>query len=190
MERPARMTRQPLTDLGMLVGGVIVRDGMDELTGRHRRLDCVEEADELLMPMLLHTSTDDRAIQHVEGCEQRGGAVSDVVVRHSATAALLHWQAWLGAIERLYLDFLVDRVGLYMDPMSLSLAANCGSLDSLNRRVRCGCKPCLRQMRCTELTLMPWTLAVAAAVQCVVSPAGSARVAETTRAATSASRGG
>src|SRR6202042_3441282 len=108
MERPARMTHQPLTDLGMLLGGVIVRDGMDELTGRHRRLDCVEEADELLMPMLLHTSTDDRAIQHVEGCEQRGGAVSDVVVRHSATAALLHWQAWLGAIERLYLAFLVD----------------------------------------------------------------------------------
>ncbi len=44
--------------------------------------------------------------------------------------------------------------------MSLSLAANCGSLDSLNRRVRCGCKPCLRQMRCTELTLMPWIVAV------------------------------
>src|SRR4029077_9679532 len=80
MERPARMTRQPLTDLGMLVVGVLGRDGMDELTGRHRRLDCVEEADELLMPMLLHTSTDDRAIQHVEGCEQRGGAVSDVLI--------------------------------------------------------------------------------------------------------------
>ena len=30
-------------------------------------------------------------------------------MRHSATAALLHWQAWLGAIERLYLAFLVDQ---------------------------------------------------------------------------------
>jgi hypothetical protein len=43
--------------------------------------------------------------------------------------------------------------------LSLSLAANYGPLDSLNRRVRCGCRPCLRQMRCTELTLMPWSLA-------------------------------
>src|ERR1035437_1244953 len=74
--------------------------------------------------------------------------------------------------------------------MSRSLAANCGSLESLNTRVRCGCRPCLRQMRCTELTLMRWTLAIAAAVQCVASPGGSARVAATTRATTSGSRGG
>ena len=38
--------------------------------------------------------------------------------------------------------------------MSRSLAANCGSLDSLNWRMRCGCRPCARQMRCTELTLI------------------------------------
>src|SRR5450759_2050194 len=67
--------------------------------------------------------------------------------------------------------------------------ANCGSLDSLNWRVRCGCKPCLRQMRCTELTLMPLALAMATAVQCVVSPGGSVSVAETTRASTSSASG-
>jgi hypothetical protein len=32
----------------------------------------------------------------------------------------------------------------------------------------CGCRPCLRQMRCTALTLMPLAVAIAPAVQCVV----------------------
>jgi hypothetical protein len=48
----------------------------------------------------------------------------------------------------------------------------------------------LAPMRCTELTLMPLTLAIASAVQCVVSPIGSASVRETTFAFTSASSGG
>ena len=61
------------------------------------------------MPMMLHTSPDHRAIQHVQRCEQCCGAVSLIVVCHRATAALLHWQAWLRAIERLYLAFFVDR---------------------------------------------------------------------------------
>ena len=38
--------------------------------------------------------------------------------------------------------------------MSRSLATNCGSFESLNCRIRCGCRPCARQMRCTELTLI------------------------------------
>ena len=74
--------------------------------------------------------------------------------------------------------------------MSRNLATNFGSLDSLNWRIRCGCRPCLRQMRCTELTLMPLALAMAAAVQCVTSPGGSVSVSATTRAATSAPSGG
>src|SRR5689334_5184047 len=41
-------------------------------------------------------------------------------------------------------------------------------------------------MRCTELTLMPVSLAIAAAVQCVLSPGGSSNVRETTRASTAA----
>lgn len=74
--------------------------------------------------------------------------------------------------------------------MSRSLAASCGSLDNLNRRVQCGCKPCLRQMRCTELTLMPCSLAIAGAVQCVVSPGGWAWVAAMTPAGVWAASGG
>ena len=92
IERPTRVSGEPLTDLGMLVGGVVVDDAMDKLAGGHRCLDRIEEADEFLVPMLLHTTADDLAVQHVEGCEQRGGAVPDVVVRHGATAAFLQRQ--------------------------------------------------------------------------------------------------
>src|SRR5580658_11255233 len=49
------------------------------------------------------------AVHHIEGCEQRGGAVPDVVVRHGATAAFLQRQARLGAVERLDLALFIDR---------------------------------------------------------------------------------
>ena len=75
---------------GMLVGGVVVEDDVDGLADRHLRLDGVEEADELLMPVALHVLADDGAVEHVEGGEQRGRAVALVVVGHGAGAALLH----------------------------------------------------------------------------------------------------
>src|ERR1700732_503794 len=53
----------------------------------------------------------------------------------------------------------------YSPTISLSLAANCGSLDSLNRRTRCGRRPGARQIRCTELTLFPAAFAIAEPVQ-------------------------
>ena len=80
MEGPAGMVGEPGTDLGMLVGGVVVDNGMDQLAGRHLRLDGVEEADELLMAMALHVAADDRAVEHVERGEQRRGAIPFVVV--------------------------------------------------------------------------------------------------------------
>ena len=79
------------------------------LFGWDLRLDLVEKADELLMPMPLHAAADDLAFEHVEGGKQGGGAVALVVVGHGAGAALLHGQAGLGAIERLDLALLVDR---------------------------------------------------------------------------------
>jgi hypothetical protein len=45
-------------------------------------------------------------------------------------------------------------------------------------------------MRCTELTLMPLTLAMTAAVQWVVSPGGSVSVRAITRSVTSRASGG
>lgn len=39
MERPARVLGEPSAHVGMLVGGVIVGDGVDQLAGRHSGLD-------------------------------------------------------------------------------------------------------------------------------------------------------
>jgi hypothetical protein len=129
------------------------------------------------MPVPLHAATDDVAFQHVENGEQRGGAVALVVMGHGAAASALERQAGLGAVERLDLTLFGDRqdnrmrrrIDIQADNVG-SLAAKCGSLDSLNCRSRCGCSPWARQMRCTELTLMPTCAAIAPAVQCVVSP--------------------
>ena len=121
-------------------------------------------------------------------------------MRHSAAPATLERQSRLGTVKRLDLALFVDRqhngVGRWIDveaddvPMSRSLAAKWGSLDSLNCRSRCGCRPCPRQMRCTELMLMPVVLAIADAVQCVVSPGGARSVRATTLSAISEARGG
>ena len=109
VEGPAGMAGEPGADLGVLVGGIVVEDGVHQLARRHGRLDAVEEADELLVPVTLHALADDRAVQDVQGREQRGRAMSDIVMGHRTGAALLHRQAGLGAVERLDLGFLVDR---------------------------------------------------------------------------------
>ena len=69
------MAAEPLDDLGVLVGGVVVDDSMHQLAGWHPGLDGVEEADELLVAVTLHAATDDVAVYHVERGEQGGGAV-------------------------------------------------------------------------------------------------------------------
>lgn len=76
MERPVGMSAQPFDHLGMLVGSVIVEDGVNRLASRDLALDGVEEADELLMPVALHTAADDIALQDIEGGEQGGRAVA------------------------------------------------------------------------------------------------------------------
>src|SRR5690606_9784596 len=72
-------------------------------------LDRIEKANELLVTMALHVAADDGAVENVEGGEQRGGAVTFVVVGHRTGPARLHRQPWLGAVERLNLALFVDR---------------------------------------------------------------------------------
>ena len=84
------MPGQPLLHLGMLVGGIVVDNGMDRLSRRDLRLDGVEEADELLVAVALHVAADDGAVEDVEGGEQRRRAMAFVVVGHGPGAALLH----------------------------------------------------------------------------------------------------
>ena len=80
MEDPARMPGQPGPHLWVLVRAVVVQDHVDQFAGRHRRLDRVEEAQELLVAVTLHASPDHRALQHVQRGKQRRGAVADIVV--------------------------------------------------------------------------------------------------------------
>ena len=75
VEDEARMPRQPSPHLGVLVGGVVVEDDMDDFADRDLRLDGVEKADELLMAVALHTAADHLALEHIESGEQRGRAV-------------------------------------------------------------------------------------------------------------------
>ena len=65
MECPSRMALERLADVGMLMGGVIVDDGVDRLTRGDLVLDDVEKANELLMAMALHVAADHRAVEDV-----------------------------------------------------------------------------------------------------------------------------
>ena len=64
MKRPARVPCEPCLDLGMLERGVVVDYGFDQFAGWHCALDIVDEADELLVPMLLHAATDHRTVEY------------------------------------------------------------------------------------------------------------------------------
>src|SRR3979490_1839159 len=99
-----RLAKQPPTALRTEaeVGG-------DGFLDRHLRLDGIEEADELLVPVALHVSADHGAVEDVESSEQRGRTVTFVVVGHRSSTARLHWQTGLGAVERLDLALLIDR---------------------------------------------------------------------------------
>ena len=103
-----RMSLQPAFHTGVFVGAIVVHDQMHRKLGQRVGIDLLEEPNELLVPMTRHAVADDRAIEHAQGCEQRGGAVALVVVRHGAAAALLQGEAWLGAVEGLDLAFLID----------------------------------------------------------------------------------
>src|SRR3954469_20946699 len=74
--------------------------------------------------------------------------------------------------------------------MSRSLAANAGSLHTLKVRARCGRSLWARQIRCTELMLIPTAAAMALAVQWVASCGGSVGVSSTTRSIVAYARGG
>ncbi len=108
VERPSPMAAQPFDHLGVLVGGVVVEDGVDGLAGRDLALDGVQEADELLMAVALHAAADDLALKHIEGGEQGGRAVALVIMGHGPGSPLLEGQAGLGAVQGLDLRLLID----------------------------------------------------------------------------------
>ena len=62
------------------MAGVIVEDHVNDFAGRDLGLDRVSKANELLMPVALHAAADEVAVEHVESGEQRGRAVTLVVM--------------------------------------------------------------------------------------------------------------
>ena len=59
---PAGMPGEPGFDLGVGMRGAVVDNGMDQLAGRDRALDSIEEADELLLPVSLPAGPADRRV--------------------------------------------------------------------------------------------------------------------------------
>ena len=66
MEDEPRMPGEPGAHLGVLLGGVIVEDDVDDLAGRDFGFNGIEKTDELLMAVALHAAADDLAFQHIE----------------------------------------------------------------------------------------------------------------------------
>src|SRR5436190_23579421 len=100
------MRLEPALDRRSLVGGVVVDDQMQIEIWQGFLVDALEEPQEFPVPVSRHAFADDRAVKHVQGCEQRGCAMALVVVGHGTGTPLLHRQARLGTIERLDLALL------------------------------------------------------------------------------------
>ena len=112
MHLETRMLCQPCLDLLGLVGPVVVANQVHIEMPGHCCIDLFEEAEEFFGPVTRHAFSDDRAglnLRHAlrfgrdKRSEKGGDAVALIVMGHGSGAALLHGQAGLGAIKRLYL---------------------------------------------------------------------------------------
>ena len=105
----------PDEGLGDFVVAVdVVADGQNELLQIPEGLspDAVfrqvtEESLDMLVTLL--ACVVDHSIGGVKRGEQRGRAVALVIVGYDLAAAFFHRQAWLGAVQSLYLALLIDR---------------------------------------------------------------------------------
>ena len=104
----ARPFGEPVPDQPDLVARRVVHDEMGVEVGRHVALHFVEEGAELPRPVPLHAGPDGRAGGHVEGGEERGGAVALVVVGAPLHLTWPHGQHRLSAVQHLDLALLVD----------------------------------------------------------------------------------
>jgi hypothetical protein len=86
---------------GGLVGGVVVQDQVQVEVFRDGGVDELEEPQELLVSVPAVGLGDDGAAGEIEGGEQAGGAVADVVVGHPGRRRGEHGQARGGPVEGL-----------------------------------------------------------------------------------------
>ena len=104
-----RMALKPRLDFGVLVCGVVVGNQVHIKPLGRGTIDCTQKFKPFLVAMSLHALADDAAGGDIEGGKQCRCSVAFIVVGHGPGSAFLHWQAGLGAIERLDLALLVDR---------------------------------------------------------------------------------
>src|SRR5580658_100274 len=104
----ARMLLQPSLHMRLFVRAVVVHDQMELECGGKFPIKAAQESQPLLMSVPSVTFTDDLAVQEVERCKERRGAVALVIVRHRAAATFLQRQARLSAIQGLNLALLVQ----------------------------------------------------------------------------------
>jgi len=103
----AGMAAKPALDPGMLMCRVVVHDHVDLLVLWNNVIDGAQELQPFLMAVPVVAHGDDLAFQRVQSRKQCGRAVALVVVGHGSATAFLHWQAGLGAVQRLNLALLV-----------------------------------------------------------------------------------
>ena len=83
---PAWPTGQPGLDLRMTMSGVVVHDAVDVQLGRNRLVDLAQEGQELLVAVARLAAGQHGAVQDIQRCKQRRGAMALVVVGNALDA--------------------------------------------------------------------------------------------------------
>ena len=109
VEVDAWVLLEPVLHIGMLVGGVVVQDEVEFEVGIGLLLDSPQKTQELLMPVARQALMDHVTGDNVERREERGRAVTLVVVGHGSGPTLLERKARLCSVQRLDLALLVER---------------------------------------------------------------------------------
>ena len=99
---------QPGAYLGMFVGSVVVDDEMNVEVGGDAGIQIAQEGKELLMAMARLAFGEDGASGDVEGREQGGGAVANVIVGDALDVPQAHGQHRLSAVQGLNLALFID----------------------------------------------------------------------------------
>src|ERR1035441_4417702 len=107
VERTDWMAQQPVLDRGGFVGGVVVADQVQVQAGGSPRVDGLEELQELLLPVPAVVRGDDLPGGDVQGGEQAGRAIADIVVAAPRRGGGQDRQAGGRAVNRLNLRLLI-----------------------------------------------------------------------------------
>ena len=99
---------EPTLHGGALVGAVVVENEVDVEFRGHLLFQLMEEFDELLAPMARQATTDDLAIEDIEGGKQGGGSVPLVIMRLAFRPSRPQGQKGSGSVQRLDLALFID----------------------------------------------------------------------------------